>query len=364
MAVSLEASLGTNVPMCLVLFCAFALLRPRVPAIYAPRVRLQTLQQRPPELGDGFWDWLGPLLALDERAVLASAGLDVVMYLRFVRLSSQLFAVATVLGWVMLVPLMHFEKPTAEQMTEMGVHNATGNETGNASSTHTWLQGLSITHVPDASPVLWGHVTYAYLFTVLALVLLHVNYRGYAALRYETMRVGGVHRCWVLVTDIPVEYADEERLHNYFVLLYPGSFVCVAQARDTSKLDRILTERVKVVEWLEGLLHAERCTQKRPAHRRFSNWPLGDKLGLGALMGSKHDSIDWYQAELQRLNSRVETSVALALADTYPPPKAAGESTSTLKQSMLPLTYLSYEEEDTCHMRRRIHTYRACHLQP
>jgi len=25
---------------------------------------------------------------------------------------------------------------------------------------------------------------------------------------------------------------------------------------------------------------------------------------------------------------------------------------------------LSYEEEDTCHMRRRIHTYRACHLQP
>ena len=102
MAVSLEASLGTNVPMCLVLFCAFALLRPRVPAIYAPRVRLQTLQQRPPELGDGFWDWLGPLLALDERAVLASAGLDVVMYLRFVRLSSQLFAVATVLGWVFL----------------------------------------------------------------------------------------------------------------------------------------------------------------------------------------------------------------------------------------------------------------------
>jgi hypothetical protein len=38
------------------------------------------------------------------------------------------------------------------------------------------------------------------------------------------------------------------------------------------------------------------------------------------------------------------------------------EEEDTYIQSMLPLTYLSYEEEDTCHMRRRIHTFRACCL--
>ena len=297
-----EASLGTNATLAVVLLCAFALLRPRVPAVYAPRARLKHVEQHPPDLGDGLLEWLRPLFEMDERCVLASAGLDVVMYLRFVRLSSQLFAAVTVLAWVGLVPLMHWG-PEPAQQTEMGVGR---NDTRNATSV-PWLHGLAITHVPDASPVLWGHLVYVYLFTALALLLLHVNYRGYAALRYEAMAkvsAASAHRCWVLVTDIPEELADEERLHAYFTNLYPASFVCVNQARDTSKLDRVLAERDRVLQRLECLLHAERRAQCRPQHRRFNNSPLGDKLGLGALFGSKCDSIAWYEAQLERLNRR------------------------------------------------------------
>ena len=197
------ASLGINAFLALAFLLLFSLLRLRSPSIYSPRAA--SAAQRPADLPPGLFGWLRPLLALDERAVFESAGLDVTMYLRFVRLSLHLFAVSSLVGCAGLMPLVLWYPYDSELLA---LHNMTGNT--------TWLESLAITHVPDASPVLWGHFVFVYLFTMLTLALLHINYRDYTAFRHESMVKGGAHLSWVLVKEIPDTYADEEELHRLF----------------------------------------------------------------------------------------------------------------------------------------------------
>ena len=67
------ASLAINGGVATAFFAAFSLLRPRTDATYAPR--LLRAENTPPQLPPGLFGWLGPLLAIDEDAVVKSAGL-------------------------------------------------------------------------------------------------------------------------------------------------------------------------------------------------------------------------------------------------------------------------------------------------
>ena len=99
------------------------------------------------------------------------------MFLRFVRLSFQLFLMSMMIATAGLFPLMQFypdeTQPLLQQL--LSGNNATGNA--------TWIEGLSIAAIPDGSHILWGHLIFVYMITALALVLLHRNYQGFTALR-------------------------------------------------------------------------------------------------------------------------------------------------------------------------------------
>ena len=87
-------------------FLLFCVLRTRLRAIYSPRVRLlRGTAHAPPLLPPGFFAWIKPLILLDEASITTTAGLDATMYLRFLYLSFQLFAAASVLGCGVILPV-------------------------------------------------------------------------------------------------------------------------------------------------------------------------------------------------------------------------------------------------------------------
>jgi len=266
------ASLAMNAGIGVAFLAAFSILRQQRPSYFAPRVLLcadkssgqvSTFRRHPPpELPPGLVGWIGSLLAIDEAVVLQSAGLDAIMLLRFVRLSFQLFLTTSFVGAAFLVPLMKF--------------NPSG-DTSNYSTTSnsSWIEGLSIAAIPDGSHLLWGHLLFVYTISGLALVLLHHNYQGFTSLRcvlsfhslvlafaphgtfccvlqrsqrterlsrfvksafrlvfsrtrrHECMGRGASHHCWVLVEEIPTEYATEENVYRFFQTMYPHTLACV-----------------------------------------------------------------------------------------------------------------------------------------
>ena len=99
-------SVWVNLLFGLFFFLAFCALRPRLPISYAPRVRLERGSPHvPPTLPSGFFAWIKPLIQIDEMHLTASAGLDATMYLRFLYLSWQLLAAASVVGCGVVLPV-------------------------------------------------------------------------------------------------------------------------------------------------------------------------------------------------------------------------------------------------------------------
>ena len=309
------ASLALNSALGLAFFLVFAGLRRALPSVYSPRseVRLLAAQPPPPALPRGLLAWLGPLLATDEECVLDSAGLDVVMYLRFLRVAFQVLVAASLFGFAVLIPIIRFAPDLSFPDTQTSPQwwldsNATS---GNSSSDQAvpWLDNLSITHVRSGSPLFYAHLALAYLATGLTLFLVHVNYRGYARLRHRFI-FGGRHtgeRCaeheesmpecwdvfasdrqawrkevqqhhsWVLVNDIPEEYRSEEALGAFFAQMYPHTYACCIFARDTRVLAKMVDKRQKVLEQLE---HSLAKTQLRTSEQ---DAPEGTCLNLARM---------------------------------------------------------------------------------
>lgn len=293
------ASLAINSGLGLAFFLTFVVLRSTSPSVYSPRShgrRLLAAQPPPPLLPHALFAWLGPLLAIDETCTLETAGLDVAMYLRFLRVAFQIMIAASLFGFAVLIPIIRFAPDLSFPDTQTSPQSwlDSNSTSGNSSSEQAvpWLDNLSITHVRIGSPLFYAHLALAYLLTFLTLFLLHVNYRGYASLRQHRFILRGQytgerctehresmpdcfdafvddkeelrmapppphcctvqnHHSWVLVNDIPEEYRSEEALGTFFAQMYPHAYACCIFARDTRVVAKKVAKRQTVLEKLE-----------------------------------------------------------------------------------------------------------------
>ena len=83
------------IALSLVTILAFSVLRPRNKLIYAPRSKYSTEEKRPPKIDDGLLSWIGPLRTMKETDMLVDAGLDAVVFLRFLRMCRWLWVKGT-----------------------------------------------------------------------------------------------------------------------------------------------------------------------------------------------------------------------------------------------------------------------------
>jgi hypothetical protein len=87
------------------LFLTFCFLRPRNSRVYAPRAKHADEKHRPVTLGKKPFSWLSAVKDVKEQDLVDKIGLDAVVFLRFMRMIRNIFAVVTVFGLGILVPI-------------------------------------------------------------------------------------------------------------------------------------------------------------------------------------------------------------------------------------------------------------------
>ncbi|CAG8492683.1 10344_t:CDS:10 [Ambispora gerdemannii] len=261
--------------------------------VYQPRTYLVPERRRSPALPSGFFGWLSVLKTTNEE-IIQRAGLDAYMFLRFFRVFARLFAVFTIIGCAILIPLNAYQ-----QGDELGIDKFT---IGNIQTTDR----------------LWAHLILTYLFSAATIYTLYQEYKNFAKLRQEYFtrpeNRESAKATTILVMGIPRELYNKESLKAIFDL-FPGGVKDVLLNSDPKDLPKLVEEREKLVTNFEVtattlmvnyLNHIKKSggdienagqvpKSLRPQHR-----PL--KV---TMVGQKVDSLDTYRAEIKSLNEKI-----------------------------------------------------------
>lgn len=162
-AASMASALAISLPFTAFIAIAFSLFRPYHQAIYAPKLKHADERHAPPPLGKAPWSWITTLWVIKEEHLIQTIGMDATVFLRFVRMCRNMFAVLTVTGVGILLP----------------VHYSEYNQTGELKD--NWVSMITPLHV-WGKPI-WAQVVLAWVFNITVAGFLWFNYRKVLQLR-------------------------------------------------------------------------------------------------------------------------------------------------------------------------------------
>lgn len=140
------------------------MIRPRNNNVYAPRAKHADKKHAPPPVGRGIFDWISPIIKVKEAALVEEVGVDAVVFLRFLKMTRNIFLCLVPLAFGMLVPITLTH--TATFVNYNGVNVL-------LKMTPMWLFG----------DWFWAYVVFAYAMTLVVVFFLYINYRVITRLR-------------------------------------------------------------------------------------------------------------------------------------------------------------------------------------
>lgn len=210
-----------------------------------------------------------------------------VLFLRFIKYSMIMFAAMAVLGCVIIIP----------------INNAGDNkniaDTDNPDFT-SGLDKLSVANVEQDSSKLWTHVVFLYLFTAMALYLLHRLYKSSVELRAIYPRPEQETRS-VMLTNLPSKYRSSQELFAYMSHLHGEDRVVAAlTAPQAPKLRKLRERREKLfVKWAK----AYDVDREKGVHTKTWTGPL-------PFTGKHAYAVEHYGAELEKLDAKINAELA------------------------------------------------------
>lgn len=327
---SLSGMVSTFVPVLIaaIIYCTiFICLRKSQRRYYAPRTYLGNLREkeRTPALPTGYFNWFKSFWQIPDAWALKSQSLDAYLFIRFLRVCTNICFVGLLITWPILFPI---------------------NATGGGGLSELEILGMGNINMENSSAKnrLYAHAIVAWIFygfvvyTVVRECIFYINLRQ--AFMLSPIFANRISSRTVLFTSVPEAYLDEAKIRKMF----SDSVKRVWIAGDSEKLDDLVEERDKAAMRLEksevklikavnkerlkaikkGANHDDAShaaedaepghaaarwipNKKRPSHR------LG-KLGL---YGKKVDSIEWARTELHRLIPEVDSAQASFRAGNY-----------------------------------------------
>ncbi|GAA6059229.1 hypothetical protein JCM10212_006622 [Sporobolomyces blumeae] len=195
-------------------FLAFSTLRrlERFQVLYKPRTLLKGFSPHEVHDHESFFGWVLPTLRTSEFVVLQLVGLDAAVLLSFLRTGFYFFLTCTVVAFTVLVPINYRENGTLEGVPPQ--QNSTRSDALVAD-----LAPLAAPRQNHGSTLyLTSHLCFTYLFTILALVYLHRNWRRYIPLRqlFSLELAHSIPARTVMITDLPPHLRSERALADYF----------------------------------------------------------------------------------------------------------------------------------------------------
>ncbi|KAK4513964.1 transport between ER and Golgi ATPase protein [Mucor velutinosus] len=231
------ANIGSQFTICIVvgilLFMIFCIFRTRIPVLFSPRSNMK--RHKPPELPTSLFGWIWPLIKISDEDMLTNVGLDALLMLKFVTMGIKIFAVCTVFGIIVFVPIT---------MTSDYTH------LGNATSP---LDRLSISVIEQDSKKFIAYLVFAYFFTFVTFFFLNRNYNDYIYLRakYLLKQSKSMVSRSVIVTGIPERLRSDQALADYYENLGVGSVESCYVVRTVHRLNTMIKKRAQALIKLE-----------------------------------------------------------------------------------------------------------------
>ncbi|KAF1813022.1 DUF221-domain-containing protein [Eremomyces bilateralis CBS 781.70] len=269
----------------------FSFLRRFNKVIYQPKVKHADARHAPPPIGNGPFAWITPVVRTKEQIMVEKAGVDAALFLRFAAMLRNMFAVLTVIGCGILIPI-------------------------NILGGHQLTKEFSISAFMKMTPQymfgekFWGHVAVAYLFDVTVCFFLWWNYRAVVELRRNYFESDdyqrSLHARTLMVTDIPSDQrSDEGLLRITDTINHTGEIPRAAIARNVKELPEMIEEHAHLVRQLEGhlakyLKNPDHLALNRPTCKPSKK----DKAHSG---NAKVDAIEYLTGRIQDLEGMIKS---------------------------------------------------------
>ncbi|KAI9674450.1 MAG: hypothetical protein M1817_001788 [Caeruleum heppii] len=355
------AQLVISFTLGLTAFLAFCVMRPRWKGLYAARKRQTGAAASLPELPDTFLGWIPVLYRINDKEVLASAGLDAFVFLSFFRLAIKFLAIAFFLAIIIMTPVHHhfFPKPKDQRLDALTYLFA---ELSTVSlppdEEHDSANGPRKTNPENPGGYLWMHAIFVYVFTTLLIYLLVTETRKIIKIRQDYLgSQSTVTDRTIRLSGIPPDLRSEEKLKEWIESLAIGKVERVTLIKNWRELDHLMAERASVLRKLEeawtvhlGSRRVERNLESLPIVQPPPPDPVeaGDeeqtrllgeadrteshlgpyarerptttiRYGFLNLESKKIDAIDYYEEKLRKLDEKIKVT----RKKTFPPTSLA-----------------------------------------
>ncbi|KAJ0980225.1 hypothetical protein J5N97_008480 [Dioscorea zingiberensis] len=236
---ALLTSVGINLALCILFFTLYSVLRKQHGNIevYAPRLVAEGKARRSgsefniedllPSPG-----WVRRAWEPSEDDILASSGLDAVVFMRIFTFSLKVFTVAGVIGVFVLVPVNFL----GGQLKEIDFSDIPSKS----------LDFFSISNVKDGSNRLWVHFSAAYLITGVVCYLLYneFKYISLKRLAHYSASKPQPHQFTILVRGIPTHDGSNisDAVENFFLEYHPSTYLSHVVVLRTDKLRGLIAD--------------------------------------------------------------------------------------------------------------------------
>lgn len=291
---ALLTSVGINFGLCVLFFTLYSVLRkqPSNYDVYVPRLLVNgeshrrshfNLERLIPTPG-----WVRRAWRHSEEELLASSGLDAVVFMRIIIFSLRVFCVAGIIGVFVLLPVNF----TGDSLQGVDFANLTNDS----------LDVFSISNIENGSKRLWIHFCAVYIVSIFVCYLLYNEYRYISSKRvdYFLSSQPQPHQFSILVRSIPVSVGTSisDSVQRFFTEYHPSTYLSHTVIRRTSKIRNLISDTQKLYKRLILL----RTEPTRPKYERY---------GFCGLFRRRVDLVDQYEKKLEDLedNLRLEQSV-------------------------------------------------------
>lgn len=239
----------------------FCILRPRWPALYAAHKRRLDPHVDLPTLTDSFFGWIPQLYRISEKQVLAASGLDAFVFLAFFKMAIRLFSIMAFFAIVVLGPINMKFRGEGLELPLRPPPDRDSRRTGwQLLGESSSLLGADLAILKDDDedksremPYLWAYVFFTYFF--VALTLYSINWETFRIIDLRQKYLGSqstiTDRTFRL-TGIPKKHRSEQKLKDLIEKLDIGLVDSVTLCRDWEYLDRLISERNKLLRKLEA----------------------------------------------------------------------------------------------------------------
>ncbi|CAD6206146.1 unnamed protein product [Miscanthus lutarioriparius] len=235
----LLTSAGINIGLCVLFLSLYSILRKQpqnVKVYFGRRIAEEHNRLRDAFILERFVpspSWIVKSLRCTEEEILATAGLDAVVFNRILVFSIRIFSLAAILCIFGVLPLNYF----GQDMHHVRIPSAS-------------LETFTIGNVEERSRWLWVHCVVLYIISAVACILLYLEYKHIARLRlYHISRAtSNPSHFTVLVRGIPKSSTESfsRTVESFFTKYHASSYLSHQVVYKVGKVQKIVSGAKKV----------------------------------------------------------------------------------------------------------------------